>query len=199
MDTLCLGTNEEDASFDQVYPPQKIELPTKAKKNHGRDESWPLLMSLKMAGLLPARNGVQSIRRESPYTVPTSLSPYQVSLRNDSRPVPTRGKFTACAYHVNNFADLFLGIAGVMRRFSSRSRQIKKFRLSAKFRNVSCSGVNNFSHARESIALVKMTTRYGEIPGRFAALSILSPFSTYLRRKPERASGSPRFFQRWRM
>jgi hypothetical protein len=27
---------------------------------------------------------------------------------------------------VNNFADLFLAIAGVIRRFSLRSRQIKK-------------------------------------------------------------------------
>jgi hypothetical protein len=42
--------------------------------------------------------------------------------------------------------------------------------------------VNNFSHARESIALVKMTTRYGEIPGRVRRakypLAFLNVFAT---------------------
>jgi hypothetical protein len=34
-DTLGLGTNEEDASFDQVYSPQRIELPKKLRKIMG--------------------------------------------------------------------------------------------------------------------------------------------------------------------
>jgi hypothetical protein len=65
----------------------------------------------------------------------------------------TGGKFTACAYHVNNFADFLLAIAGVLRQFGLRAREIKKFRLSAGFWNALCSGVNNFSHAREPNAL----------------------------------------------
>jgi hypothetical protein len=45
--------------------------------------------------------------------------------------------------------------------------------------------VNNFSHARESIALVKMTTRYGEIPGNCRRaeypLAVLNVFATQTR------------------
>ena len=116
----------------------------KLRKNHGRDESWQLLIRLKMAGLVPAKKSASNGRyaiilptgvnvttakefdplgREIPHSVPASLSP---SFRNDSGPILVRSKFTACAYHVNIFADLFLAIAGVMRRFSLRSRQIKK-------------------------------------------------------------------------
>ena len=75
-------------------------------------------------------------------------------LGNDSGPVLLHRKFTACAYHVNNFAALFSAIAGGMKQFSLSSRQIKKFRLSVRFWNASCSSVNNFSHAKESIALI---------------------------------------------
>jgi hypothetical protein len=35
MDTLGLGTNEEDASFDQAYSPQRIALPKKLRKIMG--------------------------------------------------------------------------------------------------------------------------------------------------------------------
>jgi hypothetical protein len=42
----------EDASFDQLYSLQRIELTEKLRKNHGRDESWRLLIRLKMAGLV---------------------------------------------------------------------------------------------------------------------------------------------------
>jgi hypothetical protein len=45
----------EDASFDQLYSLQRIELTDTLRKNHGKDESWQLLIRLKMAGLVPAK------------------------------------------------------------------------------------------------------------------------------------------------
>jgi hypothetical protein len=54
---------------------------------------------------------------------------------------------------VNNFADFFLAIAGVIRQFSPKARQIKKIPIVSQIRNALCLGVNNFSHAGESIAL----------------------------------------------
>jgi hypothetical protein len=86
----------EDASFDQLYSLQRIELTEKLRKNHGRDESWQLLIRLKMAGLVPAKKSASNgryaiilptgvnvttakefdpIGREIPHSVPTSLSP----------------------------------------------------------------------------------------------------------------------------
>jgi hypothetical protein len=62
----------------------------------------------------------------------------RINLRNDSGPVLIRGKFTACAYHVNNLADFFLAIAGAMREFSLRSRQIEKIPIVSWIWNVSC-------------------------------------------------------------
>jgi hypothetical protein len=42
----------KDASFDQLYSLQGIELTKKLRKSHGRDESWQLLVSLEMVGLV---------------------------------------------------------------------------------------------------------------------------------------------------
>ena len=87
----------EDASFNQLYSLQRIELTEKLRKNHGRDESWQLLIRLKMAGLVPAKKSASNgryaiilptgvdlttakdfdpIGREIPHSVPASLSPY---------------------------------------------------------------------------------------------------------------------------
>jgi hypothetical protein len=59
----------EDASFNQLYSLKRIELTEKLRKNHGRDESWQLLISLKMVGLVPvkksaSRPGMQSSCRQ---------------------------------------------------------------------------------------------------------------------------------------
>jgi hypothetical protein len=46
---------DEDASFNQLYSPQEIELTNKLRKNPVRNESWQFLIRLKMAGLLLAK------------------------------------------------------------------------------------------------------------------------------------------------
>jgi hypothetical protein len=128
----------------------KNRIDKEAGENHVRDESWQFLICLKMAGFVPAKKGASggsyaifpptSINvttakefdpsaGESAFLFPPVCLHAGTSLRNDFGPLPIRSKFTACAYHVNNFADLLLAIAGVMRQFSSRSRQIKKIRL----------------------------------------------------------------------
>jgi hypothetical protein len=45
----------KDASFNQLYSLQRIELTEKLRKNHGTDESWQVLIPLKMADLVPAK------------------------------------------------------------------------------------------------------------------------------------------------
>jgi hypothetical protein len=86
----------EDAYFDQLYSLQRIELTDTLRKNHGKNESWQLLIRLKMAGLVPAKKSSSGgryaiilptgvnvttakefypIEREIPHSVPTSLSP----------------------------------------------------------------------------------------------------------------------------
>ena len=45
----------EDASFDQLYSLQRIELTEKLRKNHGRDESWQLLIRLSLGYPLNSR------------------------------------------------------------------------------------------------------------------------------------------------
>jgi hypothetical protein len=87
---------DEDASFEQLYSLQRIELPKKLRENHGRDKSWQLLIPLKMAGFVPAENSASGGRHanhpadrykcndhkgvrcigESPHSVTTGLSPY---------------------------------------------------------------------------------------------------------------------------
>jgi hypothetical protein len=61
----------EDASFDQLYSLQRIELTEKLRKNHGRDESWQILISLKMAGLVPSE---KDCFRRYPIIVPTGVN-----------------------------------------------------------------------------------------------------------------------------
>ena len=63
----------------------------------------------------PQRSSIH--RRERPYSILTGLFPYEDKLAKRILTCP-QGKFTACAYHVNNFADFFLAIAGVMRQFN---------------------------------------------------------------------------------
>jgi hypothetical protein len=55
----------EDASFNQLYSLQKVELTVKLRKNHGRDESWRLLIRRKMAGLFPAKKMLQTADMQS--------------------------------------------------------------------------------------------------------------------------------------
>jgi hypothetical protein len=95
----------------------------------GGTKAGSFFIRLKMAGLVPAKKsasaaGMKIHRRESPLLPPVVCIPG--SFRKESGPILDRSKFTACAYHVNKFANLFLAVAGVMRRFNSRSRQIKK-------------------------------------------------------------------------
>jgi len=45
----------EDASFNLLYSLQRIELTEKPRKNHGRDESWQIVISLEMAELVSAK------------------------------------------------------------------------------------------------------------------------------------------------
>jgi hypothetical protein len=45
----------EDASFNQLYSLQSIELNREAEENHGRHESWQLLYALKWLSLCPAK------------------------------------------------------------------------------------------------------------------------------------------------
>jgi hypothetical protein len=123
----------EDASFNQLYSLRKIELTKKLRKNHGRNESWQFLICLKMAGDSPCEKeplGRQVCNHPADSYNVTTAKEFDLSAGESaltiSGPVRIRGKFTAWAYHVNNFADLFLAIAGVMSQFSSRSRQIKK-------------------------------------------------------------------------
>ena len=56
----------EDASFNQLYSLQRIELTEKLRKNHGRDESWPISISLKMAELVPAKKSSSGGRCNHP-------------------------------------------------------------------------------------------------------------------------------------
>jgi hypothetical protein len=58
----------EDASFDQLYSLQRIELTQKLRKNHGRDESWQLLIRLKMAGACPCEK--EFFRRQAAIILP---------------------------------------------------------------------------------------------------------------------------------
>ena len=57
----------KDASFNQLYSLRKIELTEKLRKNHGRDESWQLLISFKMAELVPAKRSASAAGMRSSY------------------------------------------------------------------------------------------------------------------------------------
>jgi hypothetical protein len=62
----------EDASFDQLYSLQRIEVTQKLRKNHGRGESWQLLIRLKMAGACPCEK--EFFRRQAAIILPISLN-----------------------------------------------------------------------------------------------------------------------------
>jgi hypothetical protein len=88
-----LGTPPgEDASFEQLYSLQRIELTEKLRKNHGSGESWQILISLKMAELVPAKKSSSGGRYA--IILPTGVK------RNDRKGIQSQrpGKSAFC-YH----------------------------------------------------------------------------------------------------